>query len=66
MDTLTQVEKLISSFKDEELTIFREWFYKFDNQKWDEKLAGDIEAGKLDNIADGALDQFLTGKAKSV
>ena len=66
MDNLTQVEKSISGFTDEELTIFREWFFKFDSQKWDEKLAGDIESGKLDDMANDALDQFLTGKAKSV
>lgn len=66
MDTLSQIEKSISGFTDQELSLFREWFFKFDNEKWDDKLEPDIEAGKLDEIAPAAMNQFLSGKVKSV
>lgn len=66
MDTLAQVEQSVANFSERELASFREWFYKFDNQIWDEKVASDIDAGKLEKIASEALHEFNSGKAKSI
>jgi hypothetical protein len=66
MDTLTQAEQSVASLSERELASFREWFYKFDNQVWDEKLVSDIEYGKLDKIASEALKDFVSGKAKEI
>lgn len=66
MDTLTQAEQSVASLSEQELASFREWFYKFDNQLWDEKLASDIESGKLDKVASEAFKDFVSGKAKVI
>jgi hypothetical protein len=66
MDTLTKAEQSVASLSERDLASFREWFYKFDNQLWDEKMKTDIELGKLDSIASEAIKDFVSGRNKSL
>lgn len=66
METLTQIESKISNFSEQELSDFREWFYEFDNKRWDDKLKKDILGGKLENLALKALNEFANGQSKSI
>ncbi len=45
---------------------FREWYYAFDAAIWDEKLETDIKAGKLDKMADEALQAFEEGQCREL
>ena len=41
----------------EELAQFRAWFLEFDSATWDRQRACDAGAGKLDALAERALDE---------
>ena len=57
--TMSQVEKLeqtVAPLSPEELAAFRSWFVAFDAAEWDRQIEIDSEAGKLDRLAQDAID----------
>ena len=46
----------------EDLAAFRAWFAKFDAEVWDRELEDDIPAGRLDALAEEALDDLRGGR----
>jgi hypothetical protein len=61
-----RIENEIRGLCPEELAEFREWFLAFDWAAWDRQLEQDIQAGKLDSLADEALREHAAGKTKSI
>ena len=59
--TLTELEQKISQLPPGELAEFREWFLRFDGDRWDEQIEMDASAGKLDSLAQAALREFRSG-----
>jgi hypothetical protein len=55
MARVEDIEKQLRELSAEELTEFREWFARFDAEGWDRQLQADVEAGKLDALAERAL-----------
>ena len=41
---------------------FREWFAKFDSDVWDRQFEADVQAGKLDRLAERALGDHAAGR----
>lgn len=54
----------MNNFPPEELAKFRRWFLKFDAAAWDAQIEADDAAGKFDALADEALAEYRTGKAR--
>jgi len=50
----------------EELSSFRAWFADFDAEAWDQQLAEDVRAGRLDKRADEALRDLREGRCKEL
>jgi len=48
-----------------DLSNFRQWFEEFDAQVWDRQFEADVKSGKLNKIAEQALNDYRTGKAKA-
>jgi hypothetical protein len=46
----------------DQLAAFRRWFHEFDAVVWDRQLEEDVRAGKLDALADEALQAYKSGK----
>jgi hypothetical protein len=63
MRKLEALEKRISELSAEELAEFRQWFTEFDARAWDRQIERDVEAGKLDALADEALRDHAAGKS---
>ena len=61
MSRLEALETEVSQLSAEELKRFREWFLEFDAEGWDRQIEADVEAGKLDKLADRALRQYDEG-----
>ena len=64
---MTRVEKIEQSVKEvagDELTQFREWFAEYDAAQWDEQIASDIEAGRLDKLIDQAKADIANGRTR--
>lgn len=53
--SIEELENAVASLPPEELSRFRTWFAEFDAAAWDQQIAEDAAAGRLDNLADAAL-----------
>lgn len=63
MSKVENIESQIKELSPEELTAFREWFTKFDAEAWDRQFEADVEAGKLDSLAERALRNHAAGRS---
>ncbi len=58
------IEQGILGLPQDQLKQFRAWYEKFDADKWDEQIEQDVKEGRFDAIADAALAEYKSGKAK--
>jgi len=61
MSKLEKVEQSVAALSDAELKRFAAWFADYQWERWDRQLEMDVEAGKLDQLADEALADFAAG-----
>jgi hypothetical protein len=62
MGKIENIERQIEALSPEELAQFRAWFLEFDWAAWDRQLEADIQAGKLDRLAQEACRDHAAGK----
>lgn len=60
--TLHELEQAIAKLPPAELSEFREWFLRFDGDRWDEQIEKDAMSGKLESLAQAALRDFRSGQ----
>jgi hypothetical protein len=53
--TLNDLENAVAGLSSDELAKFRAWFAEFDAEEWDRQFEEDIEAGRLNALAEEAL-----------
>jgi len=58
MGTLEDLERTVSQLSPEDLAAFRAWFAEFDGKMWDRQLEEDAAVGKLDKLAEQALQHL--------
>ena len=63
MEKVEAIEKDVQSLSPDELATFRRWFHEFDAEAWDRQLEADVQAGKLDALADEAIEAHKSGKS---
>ena len=66
MNKVENLEKQIQQLSPEELTEFRGWFAEFDAHLWDRQFEFDVEAGKLDALAENALRAHAAGQSSKL
>ena len=66
MSSLMTIEKEIKNLPEHDFIILREWFQDLDSKKWDKQIEDDAKSGKLDDLANMALNDFKKGKYKAV
>ncbi len=64
MNSVQEIQKAIFSLSPKDLSVLRRWFDEFDARLWDEQLEQDAQNGKLDQIAERALQEYRAGNAK--
>ena len=64
--TLSDLENAVAKLAPDDLARFRAWFDAFDAARFDEKIERDAKSGKLDRLADAALDDLLKGRAREL
>ncbi len=62
MSNLQAIERAVSQLSAEELANFRAWFAEFDAQIWDRQFEEDVTAGRLDDLAQRALQHLREGR----
>ena len=65
MSTITDIERAVLELRPEELAQFRRWFAEYDGASWDRQIKRDAVAGRLDVLADKALDELHRGRRRS-
>lgn len=63
MSTVEHIEDEVRNMSPDELAKFRSWFLEFDSQHWDDQIEQDAQSGKLDKIAEEAVNSWHDGKA---
>ena len=64
--TLSDLEKAIAKLPPDDLARFRAWFEQFDAARFDEKIESDAKTGKLDRLAQAALEDVRKGRAREL
>jgi hypothetical protein len=62
MSRVENIEGQIQELSSEELAALREWFANYDAEVWDRQFEADVNAGKLDALAERALRDHLAGQ----
>ena len=63
MTEVQQLEEIIQNLSPDDLAKFRDWFLEYDANRWDQQIAGDFKAGRLDRMMADAKADFEAGKA---
>jgi hypothetical protein len=62
MGQVERIEQDVQALSPDELAQFRVWFLEYDWAAWDCQLERDIQAGRLDDLAEKALRAHAAGK----
>ncbi len=62
MSTVEDIERAVENLTPEQLAEFRAWFAEYDAALWDKQLEQDVAAGRLDQLADKALEDYRAGR----
>jgi hypothetical protein len=63
MSTIDEITDAVRRLSAKELAAFRAWFAEFDAAGWDRQIEDDVAAGRLDKLADEALDDLREGRS---
>lgn len=66
MSNIEQIEAAILSLPSSEFEQLRLWFLDLDYERWDQQIEQDIEAGKLDALAQEAIAEFQSGHCRDI
>ncbi|MEN9221016.1 MAG: hypothetical protein Q6M04_01115 [Thermostichus sp. BF3_bins_97] len=61
MNTLSEIEQAIRQLSPEDLSAFRTWFAEFDAELWDRQFEADVADGRLNALAEQALQHLQEG-----
>jgi hypothetical protein len=64
--TIEDLEKAVAQLPPDQFAEFRTWFEAFDAARFDAKIERDAKTGKLDALADQAIDDFRNGRAREL
>jgi hypothetical protein len=62
MSTVQDIENAIRQLSPEDLAAFRTWFAAFDAEQWDQQFEEDVAAGRLESLAQEAIQDLREGR----
>lgn len=62
MSTIAEIEDAVRRLSPKDLAAFREWFVQLDAEAWDRQIEEDVAAGRLDSLAEEALQDLRQGR----
>jgi len=66
MSSLQLIEEEIQNLQEKDFIVLREWFQNFDSKKWDNQIENDVKNGKLDALANSAINDFKNIRYKEI
>jgi hypothetical protein len=64
MSTVTEIETALQTLPIEDARRVADWLQRYLDEKWDRQIDEDIAAGRLDKLADKALQDYHAGRVK--
>jgi len=64
--TIEDLEKAVATLPPDQFAKFRAWFDAFDAACFDQRIERDAMAGRLDRMADAAIDDLRKGRAREL
>jgi hypothetical protein len=64
--TVEDLEKAVATLPEDQLAKFRAWFEAFDAARFDQKIERDALSGKLDRLAEQAIEDLRKGHAREL
>jgi hypothetical protein len=64
MSTVVEIERALQTLAVEDARKIADWLQHYLDEKWDEQIDTDIVAGRLDKLADKALQDYHAGRTK--
>ena len=62
MTTLAEISGAVRRLPKRELARFRKWFAEYDAARWDEQMAQDVAAGRLNKLVAEAKRDLKAGR----
>ncbi|MCI0492395.1 MAG: hypothetical protein L0Z07_05625 [Planctomycetes bacterium] len=62
MSRIVEIEQAVRQLPAEDLAAFRAWFAEFDAGIWDRQFEDDVAAGRLDALAEEAIEDLRQGR----
>ena len=66
MGSISHLKGEIEKLSPAEQAEFRNWFIARDNDQWDQQIAADLDAGKLDDLIAEAIAERAAGKSRDL
>jgi hypothetical protein len=66
MTTIRDIENAVRHLSPAELVEFRRWFAEFEAEARDKQLESDLQTGRLDSLADRAIEDLNRGRCKDL
>ncbi len=66
MSKVEQIEDQVSKLSARDLARFRAWYAEFDVDAWDRQIEQDCASGKLDQLAEKALQAHAIGSTRTL
>lgn len=66
MTKVEELERKVQKLGHSELASFRQWFREFDSDEWDRQIEQDVQAGKLDKLAEKSIAAHHAGRSKEL
>jgi hypothetical protein len=60
--SVNEIEEAVLRLTPAELDAFRAWFAEFDAAAWDRQMEDDVAAGRLNALADEAIEDLRAGR----
>jgi len=64
MSTVEAITSAIAQLPPEQVVQIRAWLTEYDERQWDEQIAQDERAGRLDALAERALAEHRAGRTQ--
>jgi hypothetical protein len=62
--SLDEIKRMVADLSSDQIADFREWFWSFDFDQWDQQIERDIKAGKLEQMRAEAIREMRSGEAR--
>ena len=64
MSTVAEIEKALQTIPLGDARRVADWLEQYLDEKWDTQIDADIDAGRLDKLADKAIEDHRAGRVK--